>query len=297
LSTTTQVTVPRVVGKQLSVAQPALLHAGLKVRINYHHSHRHAGVVLGESPAGGSQADPGSTVTLTVSRGRGTVTVPQVRGFTVAAAEAAIHKAGLQVGKVQSVNDSQFPPGEVSSTSPFGGQPEPRGTRINLFVSAGPAKKTVPNVTGETESSAESTLKGLGFTVQPVFTISKQTPGTVISQTPPGNTQAAPGSVVTIDIAKAPPPPPSTATVPNVTGDTVAAARSALKAAGFTAVVSQQTVSNKAQDGIVLSQSPAGNSSAKKGSTVTIVVGHYKKQTHTTPTTSTNPPPPLIPGP
>lgn len=299
LSTTTEVTVPRVVGKQFSVARPALLHAGLKVRIKYHHSHRHAGVVLGESPAGGSQADPGSTVTLTVSRRRGMVTVPQVQGFTVAAAEAAIHKAGLQVGKVQSVNDSQFPPGEVSSTSPFGGQPEPRETRINLFVSAGPAKKTVPNVTGETESNAESTLKGLGFTVQPVFTISKQTPGTVISQTPAGNTQAAPGSVVTINIAKAPPPPPpSTTTVPNVTGDTVAAARSALTAAGFTVVVSPQTVSTKSQDGIVLSQSPAGNASAKKGSTVTIVVGHFKKQTHTTPTTSTNnPPPPLIPGP
>ena len=296
LSTTTQTTIPRVVGKQVSVATPALQHAGFKVRFTYHHSHRRSGIVLGESPAGGSQADPGSTVTLTVSRGRGRVTVPQVQGFTLTAAEAAIRKAGLRVGKVQSVNESQFPAGEVSSTSPFGGQPEPPGTRINLFVSAGPAKKTVPNVTGETESTAESTLRAQGFTVQPVFTISKQTPGTVISQTPVGNTQAAPGSVVTIDIAKAA-PPPSKATVPNVTGDTVAAARSALTAAGFVVVVSPQTVSNKSQDGVVLSQSPAGDSSAKKGSTVTIVVGHYKKQTHTTPTTSTNnPPPPLIPG-
>jgi serine/threonine-protein kinase len=227
-------------------------------------------------------------VTLTVSKGRGTVIVPQVQGFTLARAEAAIRKARLRVGKVQSINDTQYPPGEVSSTSPFAGQPEPPGTPVNLFVSAGPAKKTVPNVTGQTESAATSALKAAGFTVNPVTTISSQPPGTVVSQSPAPGTQAAPGSVVTIDVAKAAPPPP-TATVPSVSGDTVAAARSALKAAGFTVAVTFQTVTSKSQDGVVLSQSPAAGSSAKKGSTVTIVVGRYKKQTHTTPTTPTTP--------
>ncbi len=293
LSTTTQVTVPRVVGKQLSVAQPALKHAGFRVKVNYHRSHRHSGIVLAESPAGGTQADSGSTVTLTVSRGPGRVTVPQVQGLTLAAAKAAIRKAGLRVGTVQSVNDSQYPAGQVSSSSPFGGQPEPPGTRVNLFVSAGPAKKTVPNVTGQTESAATNTLKAAGFTVNPVTTISKQTPGTVVSQTPAGGTQATPGSAVTIVVAKAAPPKPAAVTVPTVTGQTQSAATSALKAAGFQVVVTQQTVTNKSQDGTVLSQSPAAGTSAKKGSTVTIVVGKYKKQTHTT---GTNPPPPTVPG-
>jgi serine/threonine-protein kinase len=288
LTATTQVKVPSVVGKQLSVARPALAHAGFKVKVNYHRSHRHFGLVLGESPAGGTEAGPGSTVTLTVSHGPGRVTVPQVQGLTLARAEAAIRKAGLRVGKVQSVNDSQFPPGQVSSTSPFGGQPEPLGTHVNLFVSAGPAKRTVPNVTGETESAARAALISAGFTVQSVSTISKQTPGTVVSQTPAGGTQATPGSAVTIDIAKAAPKQP-TATVPNVTGETQSAASAALAAAGFTVIVTQQTVTSKSRDGVVLSQSPAADTSAKKGSAVTIVVGHFKKQTtHTTPTTPTN---------
>jgi beta-lactam-binding protein with PASTA domain len=98
--------------------------------------------------------------------------------------------------------------------------------------------------------------------------------------------------LVLITVAKAAPQPPPTTTtnVPDVTGDTLAAARSALSAAGFSVTQTAQTVSNKSQNGIVLSQSPSGGSSAKKGSTVTIVIGHYKKpSTHTTPTTPTTP--------
>jgi beta-lactam-binding protein with PASTA domain len=100
--------------------------------------------------------------------------------------------------------------------------------------------------------------------------------------------------LVLITVAKAAPPPTTTTTttnVPDVTGDTVAQARSALSAAGFSVTQTTQTVPNKSQNGLVLSQSPSGGSSAKKGSTVTIVVGHYKK-----PTTHTTPTPPTTPG-
>jgi serine/threonine-protein kinase len=76
--------------------------------------------------------------------------------------------------------------------------------------------------------------------------------------------------------------------VPDVTGQTAGAAQGALSGAGFS--VSQQTtdVTNKNQDGVVISQSPAGGSSADQGSTVTIVVGHFKAPPKKTspPTTS-----------
>jgi serine/threonine-protein kinase len=300
LSAPTQVTVPREVGKQLTVAKPTLQRAGFKVTITYHRSARASGIVLSESPAGGTLADQGSTVRLTVSRGPGAVTVPQVRGATLQRAETLIRKAGLKVGKVQSVNDSQFPAGEVSSTSPIAGLPVPPGTAVKLFVSAGPPRKTVPNVTGQTESAARSALSSAGFTVQVISVQSSSAkPGTVVSQNPAAGTQATPGSTVTIDIAKAQPPPPTTTTrVPNVTGDTAAAARSVLTAAGFTVTETMQTVSSKSQDGIVLSQSPSGGSSAKKGSAVTIVVGRFKKpSTHTTSTSPTTPGTPLLPQP
>jgi serine/threonine-protein kinase len=297
LTAPTQVAVPSVVGKQLRAAQPALQRAGFKVALSYRRSQRRSGLVLNESPSGGSQADAGSTVKLTVSRGPGTVTVPQVRGFTLHRAEAAISRAGLKLGKVQSINDSQYPAGEVSSSSPIAGQPVPPGTKVNLFVSAGPAKRAVPTVIGDTASAARAALTAAGFAVQSMTVTSKQSAGTVISESPQAGTQAAPGSLVTIEIAKAPPPPPPTTTkVPTVTGDTAAAAKSALRTAGFTVSVITQTVTSKSQDRTVISQSPSGGSKAQRGSTVTIVVGRYKKPpTHTTPTTPTNPGPPAIP--
>jgi serine/threonine-protein kinase len=294
LSAPTQVTVPRVVGKQLVVAERALQRAAFKVSVSDVSSNRASGLVLREDPQGGTQADQGSTVKLTVSKGPGTVTVPQVQGDTLARAKNVIKKAGLKVGKVQPVTGAAYPAGQVSSTSPIAGQPVPPGTAVNLFVSAGPPKKTVPDVRGDTESAAQAALQSAGFSVQVVTTSSSSAkPGTVVGQNPAGGSQATAGSVVTIDVAKA--PPQTTTKVPSVTGDTAAAARSVLTGAGFTVTETMQTVATKSQDGIVLSQSPSGGSSAKKGSTVTIVIGHYKKpSTHTTPTTPTTPGAPLL---
>ena len=42
-----------------------------------------SGIVVSESPAAGTKADKGSTVTLSVSSGPGNVSVPSVQGLTV----------------------------------------------------------------------------------------------------------------------------------------------------------------------------------------------------------------------
>jgi serine/threonine-protein kinase len=77
--------------------------------------------------------------------------------------------------------------------------------------------------------------------------------------------------------------------VPDVTGDTTAAATKALKNAGFTVTQKTQTVTDPTQDKLVISESPKGGGQAKQGSAVTIVVGKYQAQTTTTttPTTTT----------
>ena len=56
-------------------------------------------------------------------------------------------------------------------------------------------------------------------------------------------------------------------------------AEAALSSAGFTPNVTEQATSDPAQDGIVISQNPAGNSQKPQGSTVTIVVGRYTGST------------------
>ena len=282
-----QVTVPGVVGKPVATAKKTLTRAGFKVNVKRVRSRRAQGIVIRQNPAAHASVDQGSTMRLTVSAGPRSVTVPQVQGKSLAQAESILRHHGLKVGKVQYVQNSSVPAGEVSSTSPFGGEPVRPGTVVKVFVSSGPAKRTVPNVTGESEAAARAVLQSDGFAVAVATKTTGSAPaGSVIAQSPAGGTQATPGSTVTIVVAQKPPNPK--VAVPNVTGDSAARAKSALRAAGFNVSVTTQTVTKKSQDGIVLSQSPSGGTKVDKGATVTLVVGSYKQPT--TPPTSPTPP-------
>jgi serine/threonine-protein kinase len=289
LTRTKQVVVPRVVGEQFDVARTQLLNDGFQVAPPLQERNSHpVGYVFGQNPSGGDKVDKGSTVTLTVSSGPGNGTVPAVQGQTLAKAERAIRRAGLKVGKIQTQSSDTVPQGHVITTFPIGYQSVPVGTPVQIFVSSGKPTKAVPDVVGQSQANAKSTLQGAGFkvhtTTQPSSTVKD---GNVISQTPSAGTQVASGSTISLVIAKA----PTTATVPSVKGDTAAAATSALQGAGFSVTQKTKDVKKKSDNGRVLSQSPGGGSSAKKGSTVTIVVGRYTAPTSTasTPTTTTGP--------
>src|SRR5262249_20172868 len=93
-------------------------------------------------------------------------------------------------------------------------------------------------------------------------------------------------STIALVVAKA----PATVAVPNVVGKTTGAANATLGAAGFPATQQQQTVTDKTQNGVVLSQNPAASTQVKKGIVVTIVVGHYTAPTTPTTTTTTTTP-------
>ena len=298
-----QMPVPRVVGDQYVQARTVLTQAHFQVASAPQQSRKTKGTVLAQSPGGGSKADKGATVFLTVSSGPGApakVPVPSLEGDTVAVATAQLKRDHLQVGSTPQRPSTQFPAGQVTGTSPKAATSVPRGTAITLFVSSGAPQKNVPDVTGETGTQAASQLGKAGFNV-----VTKQQPsssvtaGNVISQSPAGNTQANQGATVTITVATA----PTTVTVPPVTGDQAAGATNTLKAAGFVVRQVTKTVTNAADNGIVISQNPAASATAKKGSTVTITVGlltstsstSSTSSSSTTPTTSSTPTSPAAP--
>jgi serine/threonine-protein kinase len=277
-----QVVVPGVVGEQIAIARTQLTNAGFGVRENTERNSHPAGYVFFQSPTGGVKADKGSTVTLTVSTGPGNVPVPTVVDEPLKNAENLIKQAHLKVGVVRHQSSTTLPSGTVISTSPAAGVSVPPGTKVDITVSSGKPQVKVPNVVGQSESSAKSALTGAGFQVQTTTqTSSAVKPGNVISQNPSGGTVMASGSTVSLVIAKAPPK----TNVPNVVGQSQSAATSTLKGAGFKVSVSKQ-VSSTVPAGDVISQSPGANSSVTKGSTVTIVVAKAPKKTPTTTTTT-----------
>jgi penicillin-binding protein 1A len=94
---------------------------------------------------------------------------------------------------------------------------------------------TVPSVVGSKTDDAKAALGTARFNAATVLIESDEfAPGTVIAQSPRPGSQAAVGSTVNLEVAKA--PSAKAATVPNVVGMTSPQAIAALQAGGFTVV-------------------------------------------------------------
>jgi len=280
-----QVMVPPVTNDPLNIARTVLQNAGFQVGPPLMVTGpRPAGTVIGESPGGGQKADKGSTVTLTVSQGPGTHAIPTVVGLSRDAAAKAIRKTGLKARTVPQPSQ-QYPAGQATGTDPKAGAQVNPGTLVTVFVSSGKPPQPIPDVTGESQTQAEADLTNKGFKVNPTTQVSSTVKaGNVISQSPAGGGSALPGSTVSIVVATAPPTVP----VPNVVGDTSDAAKFTLTSAGLTISTTTRPTTNRAQDKIVLSQSPLHGRKVKKGSTVSVVLGRYTPSNSTTSPSSTS---------
>ncbi|HEX8975025.1 MAG TPA: Stk1 family PASTA domain-containing Ser/Thr kinase [Solirubrobacteraceae bacterium] len=278
-----QATVPAVTGDQLNVARDIVQNAGFQVAVINVPSERPAGIVIGEDPSAGARADKKSVVSLSVSQGPSAVNVPSVVGQSQRGAEQSLRQAHLKFRIVRRPS-TQFPLGQATGTDPQSGQAVAPGTQVTLFISSGPPKKQVPDVTGQTDAAARAQLTNAGFTVASTNQASTTSPpGTVLSQSPAGGTSAYPGSTVSIVVAQA----PKRTSVPSVVGQKAATATKQLTGAGLKVTRQTQNVTDQTQDGKVIKQNPAAGQKVAPGSTVTIIVGHFAPtNTPTTPTTS-----------
>jgi eukaryotic-like serine/threonine-protein kinase len=159
------------------------------------------GLVIGTDPSSGSSIAKGGTVTVNVSEGAGTITLPSdLVGQPAASVSTQLQSLGFTVQEATD-NTSQLQSGDVSRVSPPAGQKYAQGTLITLYVSGGGV--SVPNVSNGTESYAEATqiLQGDGFTVVPSAISDPSqpiSPGVVYNQNPPAGTVKPKGTSVTI---------------------------------------------------------------------------------------------------
>ena len=232
--------------------------------------------VFAQDPSPGSREARHSTVTITVSTGLPKVAVPTLVGLQSTDAVAALSVAKLK-WVIKEVNSNR-PAGEVTGQDPKKGKQVVQGTTVHFNVSKGPTPVAIPSVVGEQIQTATSDLQAAGFQVRPTFVDSSQPANQVIQQTPKAGGTAAKNSVVAITVSKG----PKTTTVPFVQSEDVGTATTDLQGSGFKVKIVNQPTTDPNQDGIVLSQTPAGGAQAKPGSTVTITVGRITNQTTTT---------------
>jgi beta-lactam-binding protein with PASTA domain/tRNA A-37 threonylcarbamoyl transferase component Bud32 len=201
------VTVPSLVGMSPAEAQAALAALGLKVggTTDAFNAQVPKGKVASQNPNPNTQVPKGTEVAIVVSKGVETALVPDVTGQTQADATAKLSEAGF-TADVRTVTSTTDPVGVVKSQSPAAGEAATKGSKVVINVTQRPEQAAVPNVMHKTQADAESTITGVGFTVNVVNQVS--TPanvGKVISQNPIGGTLADKGSAVTITVGIAGP--------------------------------------------------------------------------------------------
>jgi beta-lactam-binding protein with PASTA domain len=202
VGTASEVKVPDVVGQDVNAATSLLESSQYKFTVatnNVANDTVPVGRVISQDLPAGSQAPQGSTVTLTVSSGKGSVQIPDESNKTPVDAANDLGSLGFRVAQ-QNEASASVPSGRVTRTDPPVGSSAPKGSTVTLFVSTGPAQSTVPSVVGLTQAAATAQLQSAGFQVnvvtQPVLDPTQD--GIVQSQNPAPNSQANPGSTVTI---------------------------------------------------------------------------------------------------
>jgi beta-lactam-binding protein with PASTA domain/tRNA A-37 threonylcarbamoyl transferase component Bud32 len=208
-----RVPLPTVKGEQYSHAYAKLFALGLSPTEALVASTKATGTVLGETPPAGQRVKKGSVVTLTVAT-RNSVVVPDVVGDTVASAGDVLGATGLAAGAVSTVCSNQYGKGIVISQSPKAGTRVAPGAKVDLEVSSGPCNVLVPNVVGDSETLAVSTLSSKGLRAIPATTAAcvAATDGRVLAQTPVGGTTVKSGSTVAISVCRSPVGPPTSTT-------------------------------------------------------------------------------------
>lgn len=217
---TKQVDVPSVVGLSQDKATQTLEDENLVVTVTKQASDTvDEGNVISQDPESGTVAT-GSTVTLLVSTGSDSATVPDMDGMTEDEITSALEDAGLTLGDVEEKTSATVPEGEFISSDPAVGEEVDRDSEVTVYLSNG--KVSVPDVTGKKYSAAYSTLNDKGFTniVKKEEYRDDVDEGYVYYQDLEAGTKVAQGSSITIYVSKGPQPTDtSTTTDPTTTSD------------------------------------------------------------------------------
>jgi beta-lactam-binding protein with PASTA domain len=274
------VTVPDVSGQPEAEATIALQDAGFEVTAERVVNDIPEGEVIEQDPRAETEAEKGSTVTITVSLGPGTVEVPRVAGLSVSDAKRELRDRGFEPD-VEKRTSASVPKGKVIGSDPSQGTSLEAGSTVTLIASTGVKTKVVPNVLGLDRVTATSQLRKAGFVVNANPRDSDEPEDQVLEQDPSAGEVVEVGSEVTITYSSG----VGTLTLSDYVGQKLTYAQSRLGAAGLSVSVIKQDVTDSSDDGIVLAQAPAPGTKLSPGDRVTLTVGDYTKPDTTDQTT------------
>lgn len=199
-----KVSVPSVIGKTEEEAKTTLNSLGLGYKATYQPSNTiPEGTVISQGTSSGTKVAKNTTITLSISSGPESSSVPNVVGQDQVEASSLLESAGFKVSVKQSYSDS-VEQGKVISQSPSGSTTVSPGSTVTITVSQGKETKmvTVPNIVGMNSTDAQNTLTSLGLNYSIVE--KKDTnveKGKIISTSPSAGQQVEEGTSVKIYVS------------------------------------------------------------------------------------------------
>jgi serine/threonine-protein kinase len=136
--------------------------------------------------------------------------MPDVVGLAAADAVKALQERKLTATLQQ--KPSQQAPGTVLAQTPKAGSRAKPGTNVVLQVAKGKAAVAVPDVVGQSQQQAASTLQQAGLKATTAQVPSSQPKGTVVAQNPAAGQKVSQGSSVRLNISRGPATPSTTTT-------------------------------------------------------------------------------------
>jgi len=254
--------IPNLVSRTVDQAQLSLAPLNAEIGIIEESSATVAkGLVIRTEPAAGALFF-GGAVKIYVSSGPKLIAAPSLNGKNLAEATEAILSAGFTVGEIQPFFD-QSTAGTIFNHLGADGVKIPEGSRINISVSLGP----IPAVAGMTQAAAIAAIEMADLVIKDIREeFNDSVPAGQVINLVPLVEPLAKKSEISLLVSKG----PNLVTVPNMVGQTVLAAKTALEALGLGVVVNTDQLTTRWGIVKVKKQSVAANTQLRVGDSVTI---------------------------
>ena len=199
-----KIAVPSVVGQTVDEATAAIEEAGFelgKVEESFDDKVE-SGKVISQDPKGDSKQAKGTKINLTVSKGTQEITVPDLTGKTAEEAQKALTVSGLKYAKGAAEYSDSVEKDHVVRQDIAAGETVAKDTVVTYYLSLGSEGTSVPNVVGQREGAATTTLNNAGFYVNADYAPSDTVEsGLVISQSPAAGEKLKDGESVNIVVS------------------------------------------------------------------------------------------------
>jgi len=262
-----RVKVPNLIGVEIEQAREVLesLHFTIE-EITEHNDTYASNIVFAQDPAPETvlESKEGKlpSITLKISKGRETVSMPSLLGMDEDEARETLAAQGLSVSNTINEFNNEYPQSKIYQQEPKPGTEISRDTPITIYISKGlNPEAVVPDVITLNQQQAISKLQQAGFSnISVIEEEGTAAIGTVFGQVPQPETIYNKGSEIIIKVSLG-------VLVPDVTGLDLKEAVSRLETKGLVA-----EIQGKETQGIVVSQNPKADSYINYGSKVKLEI-------------------------